>query len=96
MIPSKTPEQQEEQLLKEVSDGANHGRVFEEYVEPFFELKNSQIFEAWKSTESKDEKQLMLLKLQANVLEGMKEHFIYFMETGQLAAVTLNQREEEK
>lgn len=80
-------------LETERAIGAKHQKVWNEVIEPFFVARQEILFEAFKVADSKDKDQLQLIKLQSNVLEGMKVHFMHFIDTGRMASTTLDNEE---
>lgn len=65
------------------------GREFQDtwnrMVEPFFNNKQAELYEAFLTTSVDNEKGLVLIKMQSLVLEGLKSNFIHFINTGKLA-----------
>jgi hypothetical protein len=69
----------------EVRRAEEYKHSWENHVKPFFDSKEQELVRAFKACSSSDPAQLQLIKLQFNVLEGMKIHFQTFIETGRMA-----------
>lgn len=81
-------------LELEVSRGAEHSHAWDNMVKPFFDSKEAELIAAFRACSSGDKDQLQLVKLQFNVLEGLKIHFMTFIQTGQMAKHQLSLLEE--
>jgi len=78
-------------LEVEVAQGDNHKRAWEQIVEPFFEAKKAELFEAFVNTGSSETDALVSIKMHMNVLESMKDHFWHYINTGKMAQKTLEE-----
>lgn len=82
--------EQEILLAREISLGEAHQVTWDNFVKPFFDRKSEELFEAFKSCDTRDKEGLQLLKMQLNALESLQVHFMHFIETGVMASQTLN------
>jgi hypothetical protein len=82
-------------LEQEKAKGEAHQRAYDNYVKPFFEAKEAELFEAFKYTPSTDTDALVMIRLQLNALEGLKTHFEHYIQTGRMAEATLTEMEKE-
>jgi hypothetical protein len=80
-------------LEVEASKGEQAQRVWEYHVKPFFDAKNVELYEFFIESNTSSEKDLLLIKLQVNALQSLKDHFYSYITTGQMAS---KQLEEEK
>ena len=69
----------------ESSVGDQYKNTWEGFVEPFFVNKAEQLFEAFKTCPSSDVDALVAIRMQMNALDGLKEHFISYVNSGELA-----------
>ena len=67
------------------------GRAWHQYVEPFFLEKELELFEAFKEISLTKEKDILTIKMQANVLAMLKDHFESKINTGNMARKQLNE-----
>jgi len=84
----------EAQLELERARGELHQRSWSETVEPFFESKEQELFEAFVDCPTSEKDTLIDLKMQLNVLKAMKVHFASYIETGHMASQQLGERNE--
>lgn len=82
-----------EVLEIEAARGEKYGRAWEELVEPFFEAKQLQLYEAFKELPTSNNEGLVILKMQSNALESLKDEFQHHINTGKLAKQTLEEEE---
>lgn len=81
-------------VLEVESDKGVRARVaWETYIEPFFNKKTSELFEAFKIMPTTKPDDLMLVKMQLNALESMKDELQEHINTGILATKALNDEE---
>jgi len=78
-------DQEKAKLQAEAADCEAAGRAWVQYVEPFFTEKEEELFEAFKDSSTVDEKQILTIKMQANVLAMLKDHFSSKINTGKMA-----------
>lgn len=69
------------------------GRAWEFHVKPFFENKEIELFDAFKDASTVDDKAILLIKMQANVLAMIKDHFESMINTGKMARRQLQELE---
>lgn len=89
-------DEQKSQLEKESWNGDRHKAAWDSLVEPFFSLKEQQLFESFKDCGSTQMDGLSLIHMQFNVLKSMREHFEHYINTGNMAKMTLNQDKEKE
>ncbi len=85
--------QETERLEAEAAVCEAAGRAWEEHVKPFFVAKELELFEAFKDMTATNEKDVMLIKMQANVLAMLKDHFESMINSGKLARKQLEDKE---
>ena len=71
------------------------GRAWKQYVEPIFIEKEIELFEAFKDANTTQKDDILLIKMQANVLSIVKDHFESKINTGRLARTQLEQIDKE-
>lgn len=76
-------------LAIEVSVGEQHQASWDAFVEPYFEHMTSELFEAFKTAPSDDPNVLTMIRLQVNALEGLRNHFMSYINSGKLASQAL-------
>lgn len=78
----------------EASKGAQHASAWTNLVEPFFDKKSAELYDAFVNCPVRDKEALVEIHAQHLGLKSMKAHFITFIETGKMAQITLNENEE--
>ncbi len=68
-------------------------RAWEEHVKPFFDDKELELFDAFKDANTTDKEGIQLIKMQANVLAMLRNHFESLINTGKLARKQLEDKE---
>lgn len=71
-------------------------RAWEEHFKPFFEDKEKDLFEAFRSVSATNVDDVMLIKLQSNVLIMIQDHFESKLNTAKMARQTLNELEDKE
>lgn len=89
-------ESEEIQLTKEVTEGNRHKQSWDTTVEPYFREKKKLLIKAFMEADSQNTDLLQAIKYQLNALEGMKEHFTHYIETGKMAAFSLEKSQNEE
>ena len=84
-----------ERLEIESSVGDQYKNTWDGFVEPYFIEKSKQLFEAFKSCSSSNVDALVAIRMQMNALDGLKEHFISYVNSGELAKIQLEERKNE-
>jgi hypothetical protein len=82
-------------LEVEKARGEEYGRIYKTYIEPFVQQKEEQLFGAFKEVSAADQDKLLLIRLQVNALESLKDEFQHYVRTGDLASVGLKEMEKE-
>ncbi len=80
-----------EKLQNELAIGLRYKATYEELVEPYFAQKQLELFDAFKQASAHNKELLQDIKLQSNALEGLRQHFLHYIETGHMAAIKLNE-----
>ncbi len=80
-------------LNDEAHKGRRHEEVWEQYIKPFFDSKEAQLYQAFVETPTANPEMLSTIKMQHNALRGLEAHFKEFIETGKMAQITLNEEE---
>ena len=79
--------------VSRIDDEINLGRrakhAWDEFVEPFHKAKSEELFEAFKRAKSTDVESLSLIKMQLNCLDMLLDNFKFYIETGVLAEIEL-------
>ena len=70
------------------------GRAWVQHVEPFFLNKEAELFEAFKDASTTNKDDILTIKMQANVLAMLKDHFDSLINTGKLARKQLEEDKE--
>jgi hypothetical protein len=83
-----------QKLEVEGAIGENHQRVWDSMVLPFFDAKHAELYEVFKQCPVRDKDALVEIHAQILALESMKDHFMTFIQTGQLARKQLAIEEE--
>ena len=78
-------DQEKAKLEAEAAKCEAAGRAWHQYIEPFFEQKEAELFEAFRDASTVDDKQILAIKMQANVLAMLKDHFESKINTGKMA-----------
>lgn len=78
-----------QRLEVESAIGDQHKAVWENLIEPFFDAKQKELYDLFLATESKNINGLQTIRLQSNVLAGMKQHFMTYIDTGEMAKLTI-------
>ena len=81
-------------LEQEAARGARYKGAWHDLVEPFFDNRSEALFEMFKATPSTDTVGLVNIRMQHNVLEGLKQEFESYITTGRMATQTLNEEED--
>ena len=89
-------EQQRTLLEIEASKGAQHASAWTNMVEPFFDAKQIELYEAFKNVPVRDKEALTEIHAQTLALESMRLHFLHFIQTGTMAQKTLSDNEEKE
>ena len=76
-------------LEVEVAKGQAHKSAWDQLVEPFFEAKKAELYEAFIKLPTSNGEELLNIKMQVNVLDSMKDHFQHYINTGKMAQTTL-------
>ena len=76
-------------LEKEVAKAFAAKQAWDNHVEPFFIKKELELFQAFKDIAITSEKDVLLIKMQANVLAMLKDEFDSAINTGKLASKQL-------
>lgn len=84
---------QNDKLTKEVLQGHKYYEVWKELVQPFFDAKSAELFDAFVSHPTSDKEGLVLIKLQCNVLNQLQDEFMAHIQTGKLAQTQINEGE---
>ena len=74
-----------EALESEAAQCEAAGRAWHQYVEPFFIDKEAELFQAFKDINTTEKDDILLIKMQANVLAMLKDHFDSKINTGRMA-----------
>ena len=82
-------------LEVEKATGEKYKRIYENYILPFVEAKEKEMFEAFKQTSAADKDKLLLIRLQVNALESLKDEFQHYISTGLMANQILKEMENE-
>lgn len=83
------------ELHKEVEKAFNSKQAWDNHVEPFFIRKENELFQAFKDVSITNEKDVLLIKMQANVLAMLKDEFDSAINTGKLASKQLEDNAKE-
>ncbi len=83
-------------LEVEVAIGGQHKVTWDNLIEPFFEAKEKELYEVFKSVPIRDKEALVEIHAQTLVLESMRTHFMHFINTGKLAQKSLSDEQLEK
>ena len=75
----------------EAARGDRYKSVYEQYVEPFFELKQKELFDHFCDCLVEDKDRAANILHMSKALESLKNHFIHYIETGEMAKQTLNE-----
>ena len=86
-------ENEELLLQQEIAKADAAKRAWDQYVAPVFNDKEAELFEAFKDSSIVNEKDILTIKLQANVLAMVKDHFDSMINTGSLARKQLEDKE---
>jgi len=82
----------ERQMLEvESARGARYKQTYDDLILPYFAEKQLLLYAAFTSADSNNKEALQLIKLQSNALEGLKAHFLAFIETGRMAELQLHE-----
>ena len=73
----------------EIAKGQAHKSAWDQLVQPFFEAKKAELYEAFINLPTSNQEELINIKMQVNVLDSMKDHFQHYINTGNLAQTTL-------
>ena len=87
-------DKERQKLEVERAIGDQHQRAWENTIQPFFDNKMKELFDAFLTCDSGNKSMLFDLKLQLNALQSLEVHFKSFIETGKMASQTLNEGEE--
>ena len=71
------------------------GRAWHQHVEPFFIAKEAELFQAFKDISTTEQNDILLIKMQANVLAMLKDHFESKINTGKMARTQIEQMNKE-
>ena len=82
----------ETKLEMERARGELHQRAWEQTVKPFFESKESELFDMFIDCPTSEKEMLLDIKLQLNVLKALRINFESYIETGHMAATQLGER----
>jgi hypothetical protein len=80
-------------LQMDSAHGEEYQRAWDSLIEPFFENKKKDLYEAFTDMGSTDADALMLIKMQANALESLKDEFQHHINTGKLARKAIEEEE---
>lgn len=80
-----------ELLETEAAIGDNYQRAWDGIVKPFFDLKTEELYGHFVNCPTTDERQLMLIKMQVNALNSLKDEFTSYINTGKLAKKQLEE-----
>lgn len=83
-------------LEVEVAIGGQHQATWDNMIQPFFDAKEKELYEVFKSVPIRDKEALVEIHAQTMVLESMRTHFIHFINTGKLAQKTLSDEDKDK
>ena len=72
-------------LEQEVVAGRDFQDTWDKMVEPFFEWKQKELYDAFLTVGVEDQLMLMNIKMQSMALDGLKSNFLHFINTGKLA-----------
>lgn len=78
----------------EAATGEQYQRIMDDIMGDFFTKKQLELFGIFLNMSSKEPDALMLLKMQANAVESLKQEFEHFINTGKMARHTLDEFEE--
>jgi len=81
--------QNELALEVEVQKGRAYQGAWDQLVEPFFEAKKAELYEAFIKLPTSNGEELLNIKMQVNVLDSMKDHFQHYINTGKMPQTTL-------
>ena len=81
--------EQEVMLENEVAIGNEYKHAWETLVKPFFDKKQSELYEAFKDANTAAADHLLLIKLQCNALSALESEFKHYINTGTLAGNSL-------
>lgn len=82
-------------LEMEAATGREYGHAWNTTVEPFFAKKQAELYAAFLDTRTEDqEERLVKIHNQVKALESLKDEFMHFIKTGEMAQITLNLNEE--
>lgn len=84
-----TKEEEKILLQTQVSEG-DSAKFQLQAMEPYFVEKEKELFNAFCNSDANNKEQLVMIKLQHNVLVGEKSYFTNKIDSGRLAAKTLN------
>ena len=89
-------DQEIHQLQVQQAKGEATARAWEEHVKPFVDAKEEELFDAFKRMPTTNKDDLLTIKMQANVLAMLEDHFKSLIDTGILARKQLESLEEDK
>lgn len=75
----------ENKLLQDSAKGERYQRAWDDLIEPFFLEKDHELYQAFKELPTTESDSLVLLKLQVNALEALRDEFKHYINTGRLA-----------
>lgn len=75
----------------EAARGEQYDRAWKSMVEPFFESKSRELYDAFINHPTTDSNGLTILKLQVNALQSLKDEFESKIMSGKLARQQLGE-----
>lgn len=85
---------QRDQLEREKAMGEEKKRIFEAHIEPFIAAKKVELFGAFTTVSVTDTDTMKEIRLQIAALDGLKDSFMQFIDTGKLASFALDKEGE--
>lgn len=79
----------EERLLQEVDKANRYKNVWDEYLQPFFEQKEKDLFAAFKTISCHEPDTLMLCRMQCDALLSLRNEFETHINNGLIASQEL-------
>lgn len=82
-------------LEMDQAKGESYQRAWDYIIEPFFDNKQKELFEAFVQIGSTDVDSLVTIKMQSNVMTMMQDEMNHYINTGKLARKTLEEESNE-
>ena len=73
--------------------GESYQRAWEHIIEPFFDYKQAELYQAFMDCATSEGDSLVLIKMQSNVMTSMKDEMEHYINTGKLARAAIQEEE---